>query len=103
MINGNSANFGRRLAKLKNSKLGAPANLADFRIPKIVVHEGDDVSQIIKDMEARRNPTAGKPSCGSDQHHCASDHFSAEREAELGGRLKRGGRNAIWRLTTGLG
>jgi len=27
--------------------------LAGFRIPKIIVHEGDDVDQIIKDMEAR--------------------------------------------------
>jgi hypothetical protein len=27
--------------------------LADFRISKITVHEGDDVDQIIKDMEAR--------------------------------------------------
>jgi hypothetical protein len=27
--------------------------LAGFRIPKITVHEGDDVDQIIKDMEAR--------------------------------------------------
>jgi hypothetical protein len=27
--------------------------LAGFRIPKIVLHEGDDVNQIIKDMEAR--------------------------------------------------
>jgi len=53
MINGNSANFDRRLAKLENSKLGVPANLAGFRIPKIIVHEGDDVDQIIKDMEAR--------------------------------------------------
>jgi len=33
--------------------LGVPANLAGFRIPKIIVHEGDDVDQIIKDMEAR--------------------------------------------------
>jgi len=37
-----------RLAKLENSKLGVPANLAGFRIPKIIVHEGDDVDQIIK-------------------------------------------------------
>ena len=53
MMNGNSANFDRRLTKLENSKLGVPANLAGFRIPKITVHEGDDVNQIIKDMEAR--------------------------------------------------
>jgi hypothetical protein len=57
MMNGNSANFERRLAKLENSKLGVPANLAGFRIPKgtpkITVHEGDDVTQIIKEMEAR--------------------------------------------------
>src|SRR5262249_24426497 len=53
MMNGNSANFDRRLAKLENSKLGIPANLAGFRIRKIIVHEGDDVGQIIKDMEAR--------------------------------------------------
>jgi len=52
-MNGNSANFDRRLAKLENSKLSLPANLAGFRIPKIIVHEGDDVDQIIKDMEAR--------------------------------------------------
>ena len=30
-----------------------PASLAGFRIPKIIVHEGDDVDQIIKEMEAR--------------------------------------------------
>src|SRR5262249_14498499 len=53
MMNGNSANFDRRLAKLENSKLGVPASLAGFRIPKIIVHEGDDVDQIIKEMEAR--------------------------------------------------
>jgi len=52
MINGKSANFDRRLAKLENSKLGVPANLAGFRIPKITVHEGEDVGPIIKEMEA---------------------------------------------------
>jgi hypothetical protein len=52
-MNGNSANFERRLAKLESTKLGVPANSAGFRIPKIVVHEGDDVNQIIKDMETR--------------------------------------------------
>jgi hypothetical protein len=52
-MNGNSANFDRRLAKLENSRLGVPANLAGFRIPKIIVHEGDDVDQIVKDMKAR--------------------------------------------------
>jgi muramoyltetrapeptide carboxypeptidase LdcA involved in peptidoglycan recycling len=53
MMNGKSANFDRRLAKLENSKLGVPANLAGFRIRKITVREGDDVNQVIKDMEAR--------------------------------------------------
>jgi len=53
MMNGNSANYDRRLAKLENSKLGVPANLTGFRIRKITVREGDDVNQIIKDMEAR--------------------------------------------------
>ena len=53
MINGNSANFDRRLKKLENSKLGVPANLAGFRIPTIIVHDGDDEDQIIKDMETR--------------------------------------------------
>jgi hypothetical protein len=53
MMNGNSANFDRRLAKLENSNLGVPANLAGFRIPKIIVHEGDDEDKIIKEMEAR--------------------------------------------------
>ena len=53
MMNGNSANFERRLANLENSKLGVPANLAGFRAPTIVVHEGDDEDQIIKEMEAR--------------------------------------------------
>ena len=53
MMNGNSANFDRRLTALENSKLGIPANLAGFRIPKIIVHDGDNVNQIIKDMEAR--------------------------------------------------
>jgi hypothetical protein len=60
-----NANFERRLAKLENSKLGVPANLAGFRIPKIIVHEGDDVSQIIKDMEARGEiPTPGSLPAG---------------------------------------
>jgi len=53
MMKGNSANFDRRLAKLENSKLGVPANLAGFRAPTITAHEGDDVDQIIKEMEAR--------------------------------------------------
>lgn len=53
MTNGNIATLGRRLAKLENSKLGVPANLAGFRAPMITVHEGDDVDQIIKEMEAR--------------------------------------------------
>jgi hypothetical protein len=53
MINGNSANFDRRLAKLENTKLGVPANLAGFRIRKIIVREGGDVNEVIKDMEAR--------------------------------------------------
>ena len=53
MMNGNSANFDRRLTKLEKSKLSVPANLAGFRIPTIIVHEGEDEDQIIKDMEAR--------------------------------------------------
>ena len=53
MMKGNSANFDRRLVKLENSKLGVPANLVGFRAPMIAVHEGDDVGQIIKEMEAR--------------------------------------------------
>jgi hypothetical protein len=53
MMNGNSANFDRRLAKLENSKLGVPANLAGFRPPKITVHNGEDADKIIKEMEAR--------------------------------------------------
>jgi hypothetical protein len=53
MINGNSANFERRLAKLENSKLGIPANLAGFRAPTIFVHDGEDEDKIIKEMEAR--------------------------------------------------
>jgi len=53
MMNGNSANFDRRLAKLESTKLGVPANLASFRIPKSIVREGNDVDQIIRDMEAR--------------------------------------------------
>jgi hypothetical protein len=52
-MNGNSANFERRLAKLESTKLGVPANLAGFRPPKITVHNGEDVDQIIKEMEAR--------------------------------------------------
>ena len=65
-MNGNSANFDRRLAKLENSKLSLPANLAGFRIPKIIVHEGDDVDQIIKDMEARGEiPPPGSLPAGS--------------------------------------
>jgi hypothetical protein len=53
MMNGNSANFDRRLTKLENSKLGVQAHLAGFRAPTIIVHEGDDEEQIIKEMEAR--------------------------------------------------
>ena len=53
MMNGNSANFDRRLAKLENSKLNIPANLAGFRAPTIIVNEGEDEDQIIKEMEAR--------------------------------------------------
>ena len=30
-----------------------PAKLAGFRAPTIIVHEGEDEDQIIKDMEAR--------------------------------------------------
>jgi hypothetical protein len=51
-MNGN-AHFERRLTKLENSKLGVPANLAGFRIPKITVHEDEGEDKIIKDMEAR--------------------------------------------------
>ena len=53
MINGNSANFDRRLTKLENSKLSVPANLAGFRPPTIIVHDGEDENKMIKDMEAR--------------------------------------------------
>jgi hypothetical protein len=53
MMNGNYATFEKRLTKLENSRLGLPANLTGFRIPKIIVHERDDVDKIIKDMEAR--------------------------------------------------
>jgi len=53
MMNGNSANIDRRLAKLENSKLGVPANLVGFRAPTIIVHEGEDEDQIIKELEAR--------------------------------------------------
>jgi hypothetical protein len=55
MMNGNYATFEKRLAKLENlrPRLGLPANWAGFRIPKIIVQEGEDVDQIIKDMEAR--------------------------------------------------
>jgi hypothetical protein len=53
MMNGNSANFDRRLVKLENSNLGVPASLAGFRAPTIVVHEGEDADKIIKEMEAR--------------------------------------------------
>jgi hypothetical protein len=53
MINGNSANFERRLTKLEDSKLGVPANLAGFRPPTIIVHDGEDEDKIIKETEAR--------------------------------------------------
>jgi hypothetical protein len=53
MMNGNSANFDRRLTKLENSKLGIPAHLAGFRAPTIIIHEGDDEDQTINEMEAR--------------------------------------------------
>jgi hypothetical protein len=53
MMNGNSANFERRLTKLENSNLGVPADLAGFRAPTIIVQEGEDEDQIIKEMEAR--------------------------------------------------
>jgi hypothetical protein len=44
--------FDRRLKNLENSKLGVPANLAGFRPPTIIVHEGEDEDKIIKEMEA---------------------------------------------------
>ena len=53
MKNGNSANFDRRLTKLEKSKLSVPANLAGFRPPTIIVHDGEDENKIIKEMEAR--------------------------------------------------
>jgi len=66
MMNGNYATFERRLTKLENSRLGLPAHSAGFRIPKIIVHEGEDVDQIIKDMEARGEfPPAADFSAGS--------------------------------------
>jgi hypothetical protein len=63
MMNGNSANFDRRLTKLENSKLGVPANLAGFRPPTIIVHEGEDADKIIKEMETRGEipPTGSLP------------------------------------------
>jgi len=33
--------------------LSVPANLAGFRPPTIIVHDGEDENRIIKDMEAR--------------------------------------------------
>jgi hypothetical protein len=54
MIKGNITTFASRLTKLENSRVGAlPAHLANFRPPKIIIHEGDDLDQIIKEMEAR--------------------------------------------------
>jgi hypothetical protein len=53
MTNGNSASFDRRLTKLENSKLGARAIWGDFRPAHIIVHEGEDRDQIIKEMEER--------------------------------------------------
>ena len=52
-MKGNSANYNRRLAKLENSQLGVPANLAGFRPPTIIVHGGEDEDKIMKEMEAR--------------------------------------------------
>src|SRR5215472_7577264 len=66
MMNGNSANFDRRLAKLENSKLGVPANLTGFRPPTITVHAGEDEDKIIKEMEARGEiPPPGSLPAGS--------------------------------------
>jgi hypothetical protein len=53
MTNGNNASFDRRLTKLENSKLGARAIWGDFRPGHIIVHEGEDRDQIIKEMEER--------------------------------------------------
>src|SRR5262249_49944980 len=53
MMKGKSANFEPRLAEMEKLKMGVPANLAGFRAPMITVYEGDDVDQIIKEMEAR--------------------------------------------------
>jgi hypothetical protein len=43
--------------------LGIPANLAGFRAPTIIVREGDEEDQIIKEMEARGEipPAEGFP------------------------------------------
>jgi hypothetical protein len=46
----------RRLTKLENSKLGARAIWGDwegFCPPSIIVHEGEDENQIIKELEER--------------------------------------------------
>jgi len=53
MTKGNITTFDSRLTKLENSRLGLPAHLAGFRAPTIIVHEGEDEDQIIKEMEAR--------------------------------------------------
>ena len=54
MIKGNITTFDSRLTKLENSRMGAlPAHLANFRPPHIIIHEGDDLDQIIREMEGR--------------------------------------------------
>jgi hypothetical protein len=56
MTNGNSASFDRRLTKLENSKLGARAiwgDWAGFCPPQIIVREGEDADQMIKELEER--------------------------------------------------
>jgi hypothetical protein len=49
----NIAGFSRRLAKLEESRLGARAILGDFIPPYIAAREGEDVDQIIREMEER--------------------------------------------------
>jgi hypothetical protein len=61
MTNGNITSFDRRLTKLEKSRAGVRALWGEFSPPYIVAREGENVDQIIKEMEARGElPTAGK-------------------------------------------
>ena len=53
MINGNSTNFDRRLAKLETPNWASRLIWPALDHPRIIVHDGEDEAKMIKEMEAR--------------------------------------------------